>query len=60
MVRLYTNNKRDVEVLLDALEFKKRLTTSAYEKEVCDKLIARIEKCVELQRPESGRKGRKK
>lgn len=59
MVRLYTDNTGDVEVLIDALKLKKRLASSAYEKAVCDKLITRIEKCVELQRPENGRKGKK-
>lgn len=55
MVRLYTNNGHDVEVLIDALKLKKRLASSTYEKAVCDKLIARVEKCVELQRPNYGK-----
>ena len=60
MVRLYTDNGHDAEVLIDALKLKKRLASSAYEKAVCDKLIARIERCMELQRPECGRKDKKK
>lgn len=59
-MRLYTDNTGDVEVLLGALKLQKRLADSAYQRAVCDKLIARIEKCQELQRPNCNRKdGRK-
>jgi hypothetical protein len=59
-VRLYTDNADDVGVLLHALELLRVSTSSNYERSVCGKLIARIEKCQELQRPEFGRKENRK
>jgi hypothetical protein len=55
-MRLYTDNLDEVEVLLHALKFLKFNTSSSYTRSVCDKLIARIERCQELQRPEYSRK----
>lgn len=55
-MRLYTDNADEVKVLIHALELLRVQTSSNYERSVCGKLVARIEKCQELQRPERGRK----
>jgi hypothetical protein len=51
LVRLYTDNVNEVEVLLHALKLLRVNTSSNYERGVCDKLTARIERCQELQHP---------
>lgn len=54
-MKLYVNYI-EAKVLLDALILMKCTTYNTDVEEKCDKLIARIEKCEELQHPDCDRK----
>ena len=58
-MRLYTD-PTETEVLLDAVKLLKYRSGDPEEISVCNRLVERIERCKELQRPDCGRKDKQK